>query len=217
MTTNAPLEITLRGQRVRLEPLRSDHVDALAAASAEAVAAGDTELYKWSPVPQGREEAARYVEAALKGRDAGTMLPFATVRASDDAVIGSTRFCFMDRWAWPPQHPRYANPFPDICEIGYTWLSRSGVRTAVNTEAKLLMLAHAFDAWKCAGVCLHTDARNERSRKAIERIGGKFDGVLRAHRMAADFIPRDSVRYSIIAAEWPDVRSRLTQMLAARP
>ncbi len=216
MPTNAPLEITLRGQHVRLEPLSTDHVDALAAASAEAAAAHDTEIYKWSPVPQTRDEVARYVDSALAGRDAGAMLPFTTVRASDDTVIGSTRFAFMDRWAWPPQHARYTNPYPDVCEIGYTWLARSAVRTAANTEAKLLMLAHAFDTWKCVGVCLHTDARNERSRRAIERIGGKPDGVLRAHRMAADFIPRDSIRYSIIAAEWPDVRQRLTTMLMPR-
>jgi RimJ/RimL family protein N-acetyltransferase len=212
--SNAPLEVTLRGQHVYLAPLRIEHVDALAAASAEAAAAHDTELYKWSPVPQSRDEVSTYVESALKGRDAGTMLPFTTHRASDNVVIGSTRYCYTDRWAWPPTHARYTNPYPDVVEIGYTWLARSAVRTAANTEAKLLMLAHAFDTWKCVGVCLHTDARNARSRAAIERIGGKFDGILRAHRMAADFIPRDSARYSITAAEWPTVRGRLQQKLA---
>jgi RimJ/RimL family protein N-acetyltransferase len=213
-TSNAPLEVTLRGQHVYLAPLRTEHVDALAAASAEAAAAGDTELYKWSPVPQSRAEVERYIESALTGRDAGTMLPFTTHRASDNTVIGSTRFCYTDRWAWPPTHARYSNPFPDVVEIGYTWFARSAVRTAANTEAKLLMLAHAFDTWKCVGVCLHSDARNARSRAAIERIGGKLDGILRAHRMAADFIPRDSARYSIIAAEWPDVRRHLVTKLS---
>lgn len=213
--SNAPLEVTLRGQHVYLAPLRAEHAHALADASAEAAAAGDTELYKWSPVPQSLAEAERYIDAALNARDAGTMLPFTTHRASDNKVIGSTRFCFMDRWAWPPQHARYTNPYPDIVEIGYTWLARSAVRTAANTEAKLLMLAHAFETWNCVGVCLHSDARNTRSRAAIERIGGKLDGILRAHRMAADFIPRDSARYSIVAAEWPTVKQRLQHMLAS--
>ena len=215
MATNVGLEVTLRGRHVVLVPLRVEHVDALAEASGEARVAGDAEIYRWSPVPQTREEVASYVASALAGRDAGTMVPFATTRASDGRVIGSTRFCFTDRWAWPARHPRYGNPFPDVCEIGYTWLARSAVRTAANTEAKLLMLAHAFETWKCVGVCLHTDIRNERSRAAIERIGGKLDGILRAHRMASDFIPRDSARYSIVAAEWPVVREELQRKLGA--
>ena len=214
MPSNAGLDVTLRGQHVVLVPLSAAHVDALAEATGEARAAGDAELYKWSAVPQTRDDVASYIASALAGRDAGTMVPFATTRASDGRVIGSTRFCFMDRWAWPARHPRYANPFPDVCEIGYTWLARSAVRTAANTEAKLLMLAHAFEAWKCVGVCLHTDVRNATSRAAIERIGAKFDGVLRAHRMASDFIPRDSARYSIVAAEWPAVRAALLAKLA---
>ena len=102
---------------------------------------------------------------------------------------------------------------PDACEIGYTWLTRSALRTAANTEAKLLMLTHAFEVWRVLRVCFHTDARNQRSRAALERIGGQFEGILRAHRMAADYIPRDSVRYSIVAAEWPAVKKRLLQFL----
>ena len=88
-------------------------------------------------------------------------------------------------------HPRHGRANPDVCEIGYTWLTRSAIRTAANTEAKLLMLTHAFETWQVLRVCLHTDARNQRSRAAIERIGAKFEGILRAHRMAADFTPRD--------------------------
>ncbi len=107
-------------------------------------------------------------------------------------------------------HPRHGREHPDVCEIGYTWLTASAIRTAANTEAKLLMLTHAFEVWGMLRVCLHTDARNKRSQAAIERIGGKFEGVLRAHRMAADFTPRDSYRYSIVAAEWPEVKLRLT-------
>lgn len=184
------------------------HADGLVAASAV-----DPSLYQWSAVPIGREAVLRYIQTALAWRDAGTALSFATVRVHDGAVLGSTRFFDIERWAWPAEHPRHNHPHPDVCEIGYTWLTRAAIRTAANTETKLLMLAHAFEDWQVLRVCLHTDARNARSQAAIERIGGKLDGVLRAHRMAADFIPRDSWRYSIVASEWPEVKVRLTQRL----
>jgi len=198
----------LTGTHIRLEPLDHRHGEGLAAASAL-----DPTLYQWSPVPQGKPEATRYIDAALAMRDADTAIPFATVRIEDGVVLGSTRFFDIDRWAWPQGHPRHALPTPDVCEIGYTWLSRSAIRTAVNTEAKLLMLTHAFETWQVLRVCLHTDARNERSAAAIERIGGKFEGILRAHRMAADYIARDSKRFSILAAEWPNTKLRITQLL----
>jgi len=202
---------TLLGRHARLEPLDHHHADALAAAST-----GDISLYQWSPVPQGSAEAAKYIATALQGRDAGTVLPFATVRLSDGAVIGSTRFFDIERWVWPAEHPEHGRSTPDVCEIGYTWLAHSAIRTPVNTEAKLLMLTYAFETWKVHRVCLHTDVRNQRSRTAIERIGGKFEGILRAHRMAADFTPRDSARYSIIAPEWPAAKERLIQMRDSR-
>jgi RimJ/RimL family protein N-acetyltransferase len=164
-------------------------------------------------VPQGTAEAILYVDTALAWRDAGTAVPFATVRAGDGMVIGSTRFWNLERWAWPGGHPSHGRGNPDVCEIGYTWLTRDAIRTAANTEAKLLMLTHAFEAWQVLRVCFHTDARNERSRAALERIGGQFEGILRAHRMAADYIPRDSARFSIVAAEWPAVKRRLGQLL----
>ncbi len=193
----------LHGTRVRLEPLDHRHVEGLVAAVAV-----DPSLYQWSPVPQGQVEAAKYVETALAWRDAGTAVPFAIVRLDVGAVIGSTRFWNLERWAWPHGHPRHRRQVPDACEIGYTWLTRSAIRTAANTEAKLLMLTHAFETWQVLRVCFHTDARNQRSRAALERIGGKFEGILRAHRMAADYIPRDSVRFSILAAEWAELRSQ---------
>jgi RimJ/RimL family protein N-acetyltransferase len=105
---------------------------------------------------------------------------------------------------------------PDGCEIEHTWIAPQAIRSAVNTEAKLLMLAHAFDEWGVHRVCFHTDARNERSRDALLRIGARFEGVLRAHRLSADAKPRDSARYSIIASEWPQVRAHLQDKLAAR-
>jgi len=200
--------LVLSGKHVRLEPLDHGHVDGLAAASAL-----DTSLYQWSPIPQGKAEAISYADAALAGRDAGTAMPFATVRVEDGVVIGSTRFFNLEHWAWPEGHPRHGRHAPDACEIGYTWLTRSAIRTGANTEAKLLMLTHAFETWQVLRVCFHTDVRNQRSRTAIERIGGKFEGILRAHRMAADFIARDSARFSIVAAEWPDVKQRLRQLL----
>lgn len=201
----------LSGGMVRLVPLEPSHADALAAASA-----GDAELYRWSAVPQGAAAAAKYIATALASQQAGTAVPFATVRVADNAVIGSTRFFDIERWAWPEGHPRHDRTDPDVCEIGYTWLSHDAIRTGANTEAKLLMLAHAFEVWQVLRVCLHTDARNERSRAAIERIGGKFEGLLRSHRMAVEFIPRESARYSILAAEWPEVKMKLTQLTGVR-
>jgi len=198
----------LQGKYIRLEPIAHHHVDGLVAA-----AAGGRELYQWSPVPQSKTEAEKYVETALSWRDAGTAVPYAIIGNGDNTVIGSTRFWNIERWAWPPGHAFYRRDAPDACEIGYTWLARSAIRTAANTEAKLLMLTHAFETWQVFRVCLHTDARNERSRAAIERIGAKLEGILRAHRMAADFIPRDSARFSIIAAEWPAAKQRLIQLM----
>ena len=112
-----------------------------------------------------------------------------------------------------PGHPSYGRGVPDACEIGYTWLSSGAIRTVANTEAKLLMLTYAFESWQVLRVCFHTDARNSRSQAALERIGAQREGVLRAHRLAADYTARDSVRYSIIAEEWPTVRSRLKNRL----
>jgi len=200
--------VILTGMHVRLEPLERRHADALALA-----AAADPSLYRWSPVPQGKDEALSYIETALAWREGGTALPFATLRAQDGVVIGSTRFWNLEKWSWPQSSSHYGRHTFDACEIGYTWLNASAVRTAANTEAKLLMLTHAFEVWNVLGVCFHTDSRNKRSAAALERIGGKFEGVLRSHRMAADYIPRDSLRYSILAAEWPDVKKRLTARL----
>ncbi|MGA9528479.1 MAG: GNAT family protein [Terriglobales bacterium] len=205
METRGPV---LSGKRIRLEPLEHRHVDGLVAA-----AAGDRSLYQWSPVPRGRDEATRYVETALAWQNAGKALPFATVRVDDGVVIGSSRFFDIETWAWPEGHPRHGRQVPDVCEIGYTWLAGSAIRSGANTEAKLLMLTHAFETWGVLRVCLHTDVRNQRSRDAIERIGGKFEGILRAHRMAADFIARDSARFAIVAAEWPEVKQRIAQLL----
>jgi N-acetyltransferase len=201
----------LEGRYVRLEPLQPGHAAGLAAASAE-----DPSLYGLSPVPQGEAAALEYIATAAAQRDAGVTVPFAVRRLADNAVIGSTRFWDLVRWPWPPGHPRHGTNAPDVCEIGHTWLARSAIRTGANTEMKRLMLEHAFEVWEVESVCLHTDARNERSRRAMERIGAQFEGILRAHRLATDCLPRNSARYSITAPEWPAVKRRLDEMLAAR-
>lgn len=201
-------EMILTGRTVRLEPLEMKHAEGLVAASAI-----DPEFYRWTTVPLGRDAAERYIETAVALRAAGTAAAFATVRVADGAVIGSTRFFDMERWAWPEGHARYGRTAADVCEIGYTWLSAPAVRTAANTEAKLLMLTHAFERWGMLRVCFHTDARNNRSAAALARIGASFEGVLRAHRLAADSAVRDSKRFSIMAAEWPDAKKRLVERL----
>jgi N-acetyltransferase len=198
--------VVLQGKHIRLEPLDHRHVDELAAASA-----ADPSIYQWSLVPQGKIEVTKYVNTALAWQDAGTAVPFAIVRQEDGVAIGSTRFWNIERWRWPQGHARYGRGLIDTCEIGHTWLTRPAIRTAANTEAKLLMLTHAFETWDALRVWFCSDARNLRSRAAIERIGGKLEGILRAHRMAADYIPRDSACYSIIAAEWPDLKLRLSR------
>jgi RimJ/RimL family protein N-acetyltransferase len=205
MTLDTPV---LTGSHIRLEPLSPAHLDGLVAASS-----GDPALYQWSAVPIGRDAVLRYIETALALREAGKAQAFSTIRIADDVIIGSTRFFDIERFEWPSSHPRYARENPDVCEIGYTFLSHAAIRTAANTEAKLLMLTHAFEVWQMLRVCLHTDARNKRSQAAIERIGGKFEGVLRAHKMGADFTARNSWRYSILAAEWPEVKRRLEERL----
>ena len=194
----------MAGAHVRLESLEYRHVPGLLVA-----ACGGGELYRWSPVPQDEDAVRRYVETALAARDAGHAVPFAVVRAQDDTVIGSTRFWDLGYWPWPDGRPRTG---PDTCEIGYTWLAPGAIRTGANTEMKRLMLRHAFEIWRVRSVCLHTDARNQRSRDAMQRIGARFEGILRAHRLGADGKPRDSVRFSITAAEWPSVRLRLDEL-----
>ncbi|HEY4935235.1 MAG TPA: GNAT family protein [Puia sp.] len=201
----------LYGNHIYLEPIDNRHAEGLISA-----AALDISLYQWSPVPQGKDEVYKYIQTALSLRDAGTAVPFAIIRVKDGAVIGSTRLWNLERWAWKPGNTRYGREFPDVCEIGYTWLTSSAIRTAANTEAKLLLLKLAFEKWQVFQVCLHADARNSRSRASIERIGGKFEGLLRAHRLAIDNIPRDSARYSIVASEWPAVKMHLEQLLGRK-
>jgi N-acetyltransferase len=194
----------LTGKHVRLEPLGLHHVPGLLKAAGQ-----DPSLYQWTVVPQDEPGMRRHVEEALAAQAKGVAVPFAVVRRRDQTVIGASRFHQLDYWPWPEPHG-----MPDTCEIGYTWLAAEALRTGANTEMKRLMLTHAFEVWEVRSVCLHTDARNQRSRDAIQRIGGKFEGILRAHRLAADLSPRDSARFSVTAPEWPAVRQHLEQLAA---
>jgi RimJ/RimL family protein N-acetyltransferase/GNAT superfamily N-acetyltransferase len=194
----------LSGDHVRLEPLGPHHVPGLLKAAAQ-----DPSLYQWVLVPQDEPGMRRHVEAALAARNLGMAVPFTVVRRADETVIGATRFHQLDYWVRPEP-----SGLPDTCEIGYTWLAREALRTGANTEMKRLMLTHAFETWGVRSVCLHTDVRNQRSRDAIERIGGVFEGVLRSHRITVDQTPRDSARFSITAAEWPAVRQHLAGLTA---
>ncbi len=198
-----PAPVLLAGRHVRLEPLTPGHAPGLAAA-----AAGDRSTFGLTPVPDGDAEASRYVAELLADADRGAVLPFATV-LPDGQVVGATRFLDLQYW------PVVERPLgvPVVAEIGGTWLSPRVQRTPVNTEAKLLMLTHAFETWQVLRVSLKTDARNARSRAAIERLGARFDGVLRAHSPAADGGLRDSAYYSVLDTEWPSIRQGLTARL----
>lgn len=201
-------DIVLAGKHVRLEPLDVRHAEGLTAASAGA----DPDLYRRSFVPVGAQAVRAYIETALSWRDAGNAFPFAVVRLSDGKTIGSTRFFDIERWGWPEGYDNCRRPF-DACEIGYTWLGPDAIRTSANTEAKLLLLTHAFETWNLWRVVFHTDERNERSRNALGRIGAKFEGISRAYRVATDVTPRNSARFSILASEWPAVKHRLERRL----
>ncbi len=203
-------EFALEGRSVRLEPLGLNHIEPLVKASGE-----DRGHYQWTYVPRGTEEMTDYVREALTRVSSGAQVAFATLRRGSGAprVVGATRFCEMSYWRWPPGASHQRHGPPDVVDIGHTWLAASAQRTSVNTEAKLLMLEHAFEVWEVHRVALQTDVRNTRSRAAIERIGGQLDGIMRADRPGADDTVRTSARYSIVAAEWPVVKQRLRERL----
>lgn len=209
MTTLEPF--VLEGRHVRLEPLSETHIDALVAAASE-----NRSTYKWVLVPDGRAQMADYVAEATQNAASGAHVAFATVRKGGngvDRVVGATRFYEIGYWQWPPGASLQRHGIPDVVDIGYTWLTPSAQRSPVNSEAKLLMMAQAFEVWRVHRVALQADVRNIRSRAAIERIGGQLDGILRADRPGSDGTVRTTARYSVIAAEWPAVRERLEARL----
>lgn len=200
----------LTGLHVRLEPLSSSQVDALVAAASVSRA-----HYAVAFVPATLDAMAAYVREALDDQAAGTALAFATVDVRSERVVGSTRYMNIERWRWPAGSELRRPPErPDAVEIGATWLAHDMQRTALNTEAKLLMLSHAFERWDVHRVTIKTDVRNLRSRAAIERLGATLDGILRSHSPSATGTVRDTACYSILKGEWADVRERLEARLA---
>jgi RimJ/RimL family protein N-acetyltransferase len=191
---------------VSLEPLSPEHVAALWAA-----ASGPRDTFALTRVPASLEEVRAYVDDALAELARGASVPFVTRDVRAERVVGSTRFMTIERWKWPPRHAGNERPAgcADALEIGATWLAPGAQRTAVNTHAKLLMLTHAFEVWSVRRVMLKTDARNARSRAAMERVGARFDGVLRAHMPAFAGAVRATAYYSILASEWPEVKTAL--------
>lgn len=201
--------VVLEGLHVRLEPLAPGHVEPLLAA-----ARGPRDTYGFTLVPGAVADMDRYVAAALADQEAGRAVPFATLDRATGAVVGSTRFFNIEFWPWPPGNPHQrGEDRPDVVEIGWTWLTAASQRTPLNTEAKLLMLGHAFEVWRVHRVSLMTDARNTRSRNAILRLGARFDGVLRVQRIASDGGIRDTAAFSIVEAEWPEVQRNLQRRL----
>ena len=201
--------VVLEGRHVRLEPLTVGHAQALLE-----VATGPRDTYGVTSVPGDEASMVRYIQTALGDQEAGRALPFATLARATGRVVGTTRFGNIEFWAWPPGNlNQRGEGRPDVAEIGWTWLAASAQRTPINTEAKLLMLAHAFETWRVHRVSFMTDARNERSRRAILRLGARFDGVLRAARPASDGGIRDTAAFSILEDEWPAVRTQLQSRL----
>ncbi len=197
MTTGLRIEpVVLSGRHVRLEPMTLEHLAGLA------VAGQDPRIWRWMPLdgstPAGM---AAIVATALAARDAGGEIPFVTVEQATGRIVGSTRYL-----ALAPAHLRL--------EIGWTWIDPAMQRTAVNTEAKLLGLTHAFDTLGLRRVEFKTDALNEQSRAAILGIGAQFEGIFRKHQVMPGGRARDSAYYSVIDTEWPDVRDRLNARLA---
>jgi N-acetyltransferase len=192
----APTPVTLEGHGVRLEPLAREHHDGLVAA------ARDGELWKlwFTSVPEP-EQAHAYISAALAGQEAGHMLPWAVRDLASGAIVGSTRFHDIV-------------PAVDRVEIGYTWCARRCQKSHVNTACKLLLLGHAFETLKCAVVGFRTDNFNFASQQAIAALGAKKDGVIRHHQPRRDGTVRDTVMFSILAVEWPDVKRHLELRLA---
>ncbi|NKX43648.1 GNAT family N-acetyltransferase [Roseicyclus persicicus] len=195
MTRLGPPELTLRGRHVTLLPLSPDHAPALSAASAEG---GLHDLWYTSvPSPQGM---AAEIDRRLGLREAGSMIPFTTCDATGRPV-GMTSFMHID----------HAGP---RVEIGSTWIAPSAQRGPVNTEAKRLMLGHAFEVWQCLAVEFRTHRLNAQSRRAIERLGAQLDGILRAHMRLPNGTIRDTAVYSVTAGDWPTVRAHLDWQLA---
>jgi RimJ/RimL family protein N-acetyltransferase len=199
-SAGGPLEpVALEGDFVRLEPMTLEHHAALSEVGL------DPEIWRYTlGVVRTPEDMRSYMESALKLQREGTTLPFVTIERSSGRVVGSTRFGNYDA-----ENRRI--------EIGWTWIARPWQRTTINTEAKYLMLSHAFERLRCVRVELKTDVLNTPSRKAMLRIGAKEEGILRKHALVWNGRYRDSIYYSILDEEWPGVKQQLQRMMIRRP
>ena len=197
---NIVTPVTLEGSVVRLEPIRRDHATLFWEAAKDAL----DDIFRWIPYSMKTpEDFERLIDKAFAEQERGESIVFATVERHSQRIIGSTRFMNIDR----------ANR---RVEIGSTWIAPPWQRSAVNTEAKFLMLQHAFEAWQCVRVELKTDALNQKSRNAILRLGAKEEGTLRKHLITWTGRIRDSVYFSILDTEWPEVKSRLENLTRPR-
>ena len=196
----------LTGKEVTLRPLTLEDSAGLWDAASE-----DRSSYLYNHVPDSLKMASIYIEAALVTRREGWRYPFAILR--DDEIVGTTSFSEYDCWHWPSHTGKPTSTTPDVCEVGFTWLASSAQGTGCNTECKFLLFQYAFEAWGVCRVAIRTDKRNVRSRKAIERVGGKLEGIKRADRPGWDGSIRDSAYYSIVDSEWPDLKDRLSALI----
>lgn len=195
------MPLTLEGSVVRLDPVRQEHTEMFWDVAKDNL----EDIFRWIPYSmKTREDFERQVAKAFSEQERGESMVFATVERRSNRVIGSTRFMNIDR-------------INRRVEIGSTWIAPTWQRTAVNTEAKYLMLRQAFEVWGCVRVELKTDALNEKSRNAILRIGAKEEGTLRRHVLTWTGRIRDSVYFSILDDEWPAVKARLEERLANQP
>jgi RimJ/RimL family protein N-acetyltransferase len=198
--------VTLEGRNVRLEPLSVEHIPGLVQAANQS-----RDTYGFTYVPKDANAMRLYVETALAGRDDGSILPFATIDPHTERVAGSTRFHHVEFWDWPADNSNQrSKQTPDVVNIGATWLAADAQQMGINREAKLLMLTHAFEFWLVHRVRITADSRNERSRRAIMRLGAHLDGVVRSDRLAVDGAIRDSAFYSFLDSEWPEIKAQLT-------
>jgi len=198
--------VVLEGKIVRLEPLSMEHLPVLLELSR-------LEDYPFTSVPHTEAGMRKYIQLALDEQAKGNAVPFVTTDKRLRQAVGSTRLANLEYWQWPEDSPLARPGIPDAAEIGWTWLAPAGQRSGVNTEAKLLMLSHAFEVWKVRRLTLKTDERNLRSRNAILQLGAKFEGVFRAHMPASDGGIRNSAMFSILAEEWPAVKAGLVKKL----
>lgn len=187
--------VSLESSRVRLEPLRADHIETLYKIG------DDKEIWRWTTsVIDSLDDMKNYVWEALEMQNNGEALPFVTIDRESGEIVGSTRFGHIDT----------ANK---RVEIGWTWITPKWQKTYINTEAKLLMLTHAFEHWECVRVEIITDVLNEKSRMAIRRLGAKEEGILRQHMVLKTGRLRDTVIHSIIDSEWSGIKENLTKKL----